>query len=234
MARTKKTILGESQTINTSQRRNKKSNNRATRKSATTAKKTVEIPALTAVVVPTREILVAENVNVTVSVPKATVEIATLVPSNQVLRQRLFDAFSVLFFVFFEFFFENNNNARDLSAPLCCQIFYFRTKGKAKPAPEIAAVPSTTPAQTPLTTFSFAPAVGANHPVEAYVVGSFTDWTVAVPMRPVDGGRFEVGIALPAGHSFEYKFVVDGVWVHDASQPTVVSPISTVNNVIST
>lgn len=55
--------------------------------------------------------------------------------------------------------------------------------------------------------------IGAEH---VYVCGDFNDWQPAC-LRMIgnaDAGLWEKRLTLPAGR-FEYKFVVDGKWLHD-------------------
>jgi 5'-AMP-activated protein kinase regulatory beta subunit len=50
---------------------------------------------------------------------------------------------------------------------------------------------------------------------QVYLAGSFNDWNPkARRMVKVRDGSFRARMELEPGH-YEYKFVVDGVWVHD-------------------
>jgi len=48
-----------------------------------------------------------------------------------------------------------------------------------------------------------------------YLVGDFNDWDpTATRMRKARSGGFRATVALPPG-THHYKFVADGVWMHD-------------------
>jgi 1,4-alpha-glucan branching enzyme len=51
---------------------------------------------------------------------------------------------------------------------------------------------------------------------QVYVCGDFNDWhpTCLRMIGNADAGLWEKRLTLPAGR-FEYKFVVDGNWLHD-------------------
>lgn len=51
---------------------------------------------------------------------------------------------------------------------------------------------------------------------EVYLCGDFNQWSpVSLRMiRRDDNGRWEKRLTLAPGH-YEYKFVVDGEWIHD-------------------
>jgi 5'-AMP-activated protein kinase, regulatory beta subunit len=64
------------------------------------------------------------------------------------------------------------------------------------------------------------------------LAGSFTGWK-PVEMNPTDDRkRWQLPVELGGGRH-EFKFVVDGRWVHDPEQPTEVSDVGTQNNVVS-
>lgn len=49
--------------------------------------------------------------------------------------------------------------------------------------------------------------------------GEFNGWSVeATPMKQKEGGRWETTLALRPGR-YQYKFVVDGQWIHDPNAP---------------
>eukprot|EP00884_Botryococcus_braunii_P017733 jgi/Botrbrau1/4643/Bobra.33_2s0014.1 len=64
-----------------------------------------------------------------------------------------------------------------------------------------------------------------------HLCGSFTRWVETVPMHPIPGepGKFQVVVHLPPGYH-QYKFIVDGEWRHDESQPFMPDPLGNVNN----
>ncbi|KAL6784463.1 SNRKBG1 [Auxenochlorella protothecoides x Auxenochlorella symbiontica] len=66
---------------------------------------------------------------------------------------------------------------------------------------------------------------------QVHLCGSFTRWVETVPMTPVEGqpGAFSVIVQLPAGYH-QYKFIVDGEWRHDETQPFMPDPLGNVNN----
>ncbi|KAL4424148.1 hypothetical protein ABPG75_001449 [Micractinium tetrahymenae] len=66
---------------------------------------------------------------------------------------------------------------------------------------------------------------------QVHLCGSFTRWVETVPMTPVDGqpGTFSVVVHLPPGYH-QYKFIVDGEWRHDDTQPFMPDPLGNVNN----
>mmetsp|Transcript_1261 Transcript_1261/g.3771 ORF Transcript_1261/g.3771 Transcript_1261/m.3771 type:complete len:585 (+) Transcript_1261:304-2058(+) len=66
---------------------------------------------------------------------------------------------------------------------------------------------------------------------QVHLCGSFTRWVETMPMAPVDGApdTFAVVVHLPPGYH-QYKFIVDGDWRHDESQPYMPDPLGNVNN----
>ncbi|KAI3424253.1 hypothetical protein D9Q98_009607 [Chlorella vulgaris] len=66
---------------------------------------------------------------------------------------------------------------------------------------------------------------------QVHLCGSFTRWVETVPMTALDGqpGTFTVVVHLPPGYH-QYKFIVDGEWRHDESQPFMPDPLGNVNN----
>ena len=51
---------------------------------------------------------------------------------------------------------------------------------------------------------------------QVYVCGNFNDWrpTSVRMIGSPEAGRWEKRLLLPVGR-YEYKFIVDGIWVHD-------------------
>ncbi|MFV9552246.1 isoamylase early set domain-containing protein [Algibacter sp. PT7-4] len=48
------------------------------------------------------------------------------------------------------------------------------------------------------------------------VVGSFNDWnTKKAPLKKLKNGTFKGTVDLEAGSSYEFKYVVDGVYIND-------------------
>mmetsp|Transcript_4741 Transcript_4741/g.11529 ORF Transcript_4741/g.11529 Transcript_4741/m.11529 type:complete len:537 (+) Transcript_4741:405-2015(+) len=66
---------------------------------------------------------------------------------------------------------------------------------------------------------------------QVHLCGSFTRWveTVQMPMVPDAPGVFAVVVHLPPGYH-QYKFIVDGEWRHDETQPNMPDPLGNVNN----
>ncbi len=52
----------------------------------------------------------------------------------------------------------------------------------------------------------------------------YDTWTTAIPMTKSAGGPWQVTTPVPYGKDVEYKFVADGNWIVNASQPTVELP----------
>jgi 1,4-alpha-glucan branching enzyme len=65
--------------------------------------------------------------------------------------------------------------------------------------------------------FRFRPSEGTRR---AAVAGDFNGWKLA-PMRRQKDGSFAATLAVPPGR-YEYKFLIDGDWVHDPDVPEVV------------
>ncbi len=63
--------------------------------------------------------------------------------------------------------------------------------------------------------------------------GEFNSWSPdALPMKRVDGGRWETTLALRPGR-YQYKFIADGQWTPDPQAPeTVPNEHGSVNSVI--
>lgn len=87
------------------------------------------------------------------------------------------------------------------------------------------------------------PAIGTKHEVEfsfaapkakkVCIAGNFNDWNMAsMPMKKSAGGTWKIKLKLLPG-KYEYKFIVDGMWVQDMScSERVLNPFGTCNNVI--
>ncbi|XP_030258316.1 5'-AMP-activated protein kinase subunit beta-2 [Sparus aurata] len=65
---------------------------------------------------------------------------------------------------------------------------------------------------------------------EVYIAGSFNNWSTKIPLNK-SHNDFVAILDLPEGEH-QYKFFVDGQWVHDASEPIVTSQLGTINNLI--
>ena len=76
---------------------------------------------------------------------------------------------------------------------------------------------------------------GLTHPTaqEVCIAGSFNDWHPRVtPMIRLEDGKWAKELALPPGR-YEYRFVVDGVWVDDpAATELIPNPFGTANAVL--
>lgn len=66
---------------------------------------------------------------------------------------------------------------------------------------------------------------------EVLLSGSFNDWKTRIPMN-LSQGEFSTIIELPEGEH-EYKFCVDGRWIHDPNAPTTNDNFGGRNNVIN-
>ena len=66
------------------------------------------------------------------------------------------------------------------------------------------------------------------------IAGSFNDWhPTATPMVALGEGRWRKELTLPPGR-YEYRFVVDGQWVHDAAaKKKVPNPFGGLNAVLT-
>uniref|UniRef100_A0A8D1BGG1 5'-AMP-activated protein kinase subunit beta-1 n=1 Tax=Sus scrofa TaxID=9823 RepID=A0A8D1BGG1_PIG len=64
---------------------------------------------------------------------------------------------------------------------------------------------------------------------EVYLSGSFNNWSKLPLTR--SHNNFVAILDLPEGEH-QYKFLVDGQWTHDPSEPVVTSQLGTVNNII--
>lgn len=65
---------------------------------------------------------------------------------------------------------------------------------------------------------------------DVHISGTFSEWK---PIQMVNShGDFALILEIPEGEH-QYKFQVDGQWVHDPNQPTVDNDLGTKNNVIS-
>lgn len=74
------------------------------------------------------------------------------------------------------------------------------------------------------------------HPeaVDVCVAGSFNDWQPqATPLVPLGDGRWGKELTLPEGR-YEYRFVVDGVWMTDpAAKENLPNPFGSLNSVLT-
>ena len=57
------------------------------------------------------------------------------------------------------------------------------------------------------------------------LAGEFNDWSLSeTPMKKLKNGSFSVTLSLPAGHSYCFRYVLDGnIWVND-TDPDVYAP----------
>ncbi|KAM4721037.1 5'-AMP-activated protein kinase subunit beta-2 [Rhinophrynus dorsalis] len=65
---------------------------------------------------------------------------------------------------------------------------------------------------------------------EVFISGSFNNWNAKIPLIK-SHNDFVAILDLPEGEH-QYKFFVDGQWVHDPSEPVVTSQLGTINNLI--
>ncbi|XP_048734134.1 5'-AMP-activated protein kinase subunit beta-2-like isoform X3 [Ostrea edulis] len=66
---------------------------------------------------------------------------------------------------------------------------------------------------------------------DVFITGSFNNWQAKIPLVK-SHGDFTTIVDLPEGEH-QYKFFVDGQWVHKTEEPTVTNDKGTQNNVIS-
>ena len=67
-----------------------------------------------------------------------------------------------------------------------------------------------------------------------YLCGDFNDWhpTSLRMIGNAEEGLWEKRLTLPPGR-YEYKFFVDGKWIHDPwAQPTTPNPFGTLNSIV--
>ena len=66
------------------------------------------------------------------------------------------------------------------------------------------------------------------------LAGSFTQWKPVEMVKTLGTDKWALKLDLPPGE-YEFKFVVDGNWVHDEGQPSKTSSneMGTLNNVIN-
>ncbi len=77
----------------------------------------------------------------------------------------------------------------------------------------------------------------ANGAKDAKLVGSFTSWEEdAIGMKALKSGDFTAIVSLPAGESFEYRFVTsDGAWINDSDADAFAdNGLGESNSVVST
>ncbi|XP_068604646.1 5'-AMP-activated protein kinase subunit beta-2 [Brachionichthys hirsutus] len=65
---------------------------------------------------------------------------------------------------------------------------------------------------------------------EVYISGSFNHWSSKIPLNK-SHNDFVAILDLPEGEH-QYKFFVDGQWLHDPSEAVVTSQLGTINNLI--
>ncbi|XP_020035765.1 5'-AMP-activated protein kinase subunit beta-2 isoform X2 [Castor canadensis] len=65
---------------------------------------------------------------------------------------------------------------------------------------------------------------------EVFISGSFNNWSTKIPLIK-SHNDFVAILDLPEGEH-QYKFFVDGQWVHDPSEPVITSQLGTINNLI--
>ena len=64
------------------------------------------------------------------------------------------------------------------------------------------------------------------------LAGSFTQWKPVEMVKTLGTDKWALKLDLPPGE-YEFKFVVDGNWVHDEGQPSKRNEMGTLNNVIN-
>lgn len=66
---------------------------------------------------------------------------------------------------------------------------------------------------------------------DVYLIGSFTNWKEKISTAKSDGDYMAI-VDLPEGEH-QYKFVVDGKWEHDPTQPSIDDSFNGKNNVVT-
>lgn len=67
---------------------------------------------------------------------------------------------------------------------------------------------------------------------KVFLAGSFNHWE-PVQMRKQKNGQYVRKMDLPQG-SYEYKFIVDGIWQHDPDNDALTqNEMGTINSVVS-
>lgn len=104
-----------------------------------------------------------------------------------------------------------------------------KARRAARPAETVAA-PQATPPARPRISFTCQQA-GAS---AVYLAGTFNQWhPTATPMQPAGDGRWTAELELAPG-VYEYRFIVDGVWLHDpAAETNVPNPFGGLNSVLT-
>lgn len=83
-----------------------------------------------------------------------------------------------------------------------------------------------TPAESPERTIFSCDSREAQH---VFLAGTFNNWNPEdVPMDRLDDGTWSVVLALAPG-KYEYKFVVDGVWLAPLGEGCITNPFGTLN-----
>ncbi|KAI9143688.1 hypothetical protein BKA69DRAFT_1123097 [Paraphysoderma sedebokerense] len=78
--------------------------------------------------------------------------------------------------------------------------------------------------------FYFTPSTKA---ICVVLMSSLNDWTVGTQMfDEYEDGVFQGTLNIPTDKDVEYKFIVDGVWMHDANKPSTTDPNGQINNIL--
>jgi hypothetical protein len=106
------------------------------------------------------------------------------------------------------------------------------TRPSAKP-PEPATGAARTPLRRVPQTVKVAFVLHALEATQVSLCGEFNDWSpTATPMKRRADGHWEATLALRPGR-YQYKFVVDGQWIHDPeAHASVPNEFGSVNSVI--
>lgn len=65
------------------------------------------------------------------------------------------------------------------------------------------------------------------------IAGDFWDWKGFVRLPRDENGQFGIDLELVPGTTWQFKFVVDGVWQFSEKYPLCKSPIGSLNNFIT-
>ncbi|XP_021357013.1 5'-AMP-activated protein kinase subunit beta-2-like isoform X1 [Mizuhopecten yessoensis] len=66
---------------------------------------------------------------------------------------------------------------------------------------------------------------------EVYISGTFNQWRQKIPLAK-SHGNFITILDLPEGEH-QYKFHVDGQWIHGGEEPTIENTVGTLNNIVN-
>ncbi|KAL3900043.1 MAG: hypothetical protein SGCHY_001616 [Lobulomycetales sp.] len=63
-----------------------------------------------------------------------------------------------------------------------------------------------------------------------FLTGSFDDWSKSIEMHQSNSGNWTAQVLLDPARTYEYKFVVDGIWIADSSRTRKCDEMGNINN----